>query len=49
MIIVFLIVAVLEFRDGPFIRPHPAFWRLILALSVVYQMVLVFILFQVML
>ena len=36
----------IEFRDGPFIRPHPAFWRLILATNVAYCMVLGFILYQ---
>ncbi|KAI8610751.1 phosphatidyl serine synthase-domain-containing protein [Chytriomyces sp. MP71] len=43
---VILITGLLQFRDGPFIRPHPAFWRLVLALSVSYQLILVMILFQ---
>ncbi|RKO83774.1 phosphatidyl serine synthase-domain-containing protein [Blyttiomyces helicus] len=43
---VLLLTCMLQFRDGPFIRPHPAFWRLILAASVLYQMVLVAVLFQ---
>lgn len=43
---VLLLVGVLQFRDGPFIRPHPAVWRLVLGLSVLYEMVLLFVLFQ---
>lgn len=45
--IVLLLIGMLQFRDGPFIRPHPAFWRIVLSASVVYQMILVFVLFQV--
>ncbi|TPX35235.1 hypothetical protein SmJEL517_g02309 [Synchytrium microbalum] len=40
------LVGILQFRDSPFVRPHPAFWRLVLACSVAYQLVLVVILFQ---
>ncbi|KAJ2313163.1 hypothetical protein IWW52_004642, partial [Coemansia sp. RSA 2704] len=43
---VFVVVSVVLFRDGPFIRPHPAFWRAVLALNVLYEMFLVFLLFQ---
>ncbi|KAJ1882254.1 hypothetical protein LPJ66_011184, partial [Kickxella alabastrina] len=43
---VFVIVSVILFRDGPFVRPHPAFWRGVLALNVLYEMFLVFLLFQ---
>ncbi|KAJ1642252.1 hypothetical protein J3B02_001230 [Coemansia erecta] len=43
---VFVVVSVILFRDGPFIRPHPAFWRGVLALNVLYEMFLVFLLFQ---
>ncbi|KAJ1968739.1 hypothetical protein H4R35_006344 [Dimargaris xerosporica] len=42
----FLVFGLLQFRDGPFIRPHPAIWRLVLAMGVLYQMFLVFLLFQ---
>ncbi|CAG8697515.1 9066_t:CDS:2 [Cetraspora pellucida] len=42
----FLLFAMLQFRDGPFIRPHPAFWRIVLGFGVLYQMFLVFLLFQ---
>lgn len=44
--LVFLFIGMLQFRDGPFVRPHKAFWRLILSASVVYEIALVFILFQ---
>ncbi|KAJ1762136.1 hypothetical protein LPJ77_005375 [Coemansia sp. RSA 2523] len=43
---VFVVVSIVLFRDGPFIRPHPAFWRGVLALNVLYEMFLVFLLFQ---
>lgn len=43
----FLMVGVTQFNDGPFSRPHPAIWRLVLAASVLYWLCLVFMLFQV--
>ncbi|KAI1305373.1 Phosphatidylserine synthase 1 [Halotydeus destructor] len=42
----FLIVSSLAFPNGPFFRPHPIIWRLVFGLSVLYLMVLLFILFQ---
>uniref|UniRef100_A0A1B6LGH8 Phosphatidylserine synthase n=1 Tax=Graphocephala atropunctata TaxID=36148 RepID=A0A1B6LGH8_9HEMI len=42
----FIIVSVLAFPNGPFTRPHPAFWRIVFGLSVLYLMLLVFCLFQ---
>ena len=36
----------IQFRDGPFIRPHPAFWRAILGINLLYELALVFLLFQ---
>lgn len=36
----------LQFRDGPFIRPHPAFWRIVLGINLLYELALVFLLFQ---
>ncbi|XP_035209762.1 phosphatidylserine synthase 1-like [Stegodyphus dumicola] len=42
----FLIISVLAFPNGPFIRPHPAIWRLVFGLSVIYLLGLLFILFQ---
>lgn len=36
----------IQFRDGPYVRPHPAFWRVALGLNLLYELALVFILFQ---
>lgn len=36
----------IQFRDGPFIRPHPAFWRIALGMNLLYELALVFLLFQ---
>lgn len=41
---VFVCVGVLFLPDGPFIRPHPALWRAVLAVSVLYFLGLVFLL-----
>jgi phosphatidylserine synthase I, putative len=46
IIFFFLIISVLTFPNGPFTRPHPAIWRLVFGLSVLYLMTLMFILFQ---
>ncbi|KAI9328322.1 phosphatidyl serine synthase-domain-containing protein [Zopfochytrium polystomum] len=45
-VMVILLTGLLEFKDGPFIRPHPAFWRVVLAVGVTYEIFLVFVLFQ---
>ncbi|KAF5317800.1 hypothetical protein D9619_012676 [Psilocybe cf. subviscida] len=42
----FLLFAMIQFRDGPFMRPHPAFWRIMLAVNLIYELALVFLLFQ---
>ncbi|EJF63275.1 phosphatidylserine synthase 2 [Dichomitus squalens LYAD-421 SS1] len=42
----FLLFSMLQFRDGPFIRPHPAFWRVVLGINLLYELALVFLLFQ---
>jgi len=36
----------IQFRDGPFIRPHPSFWRIVLGINLLYELALVFLLFQ---
>jgi len=41
-----LIISVLTFPNGPFIRPHPALWRCVFGCSVLYSVLLVFIAFQ---
>ncbi|KAF2364051.1 Phosphatidyl serine synthase [Trinorchestia longiramus] len=43
----FLIISVLAFPNGPFTRPHPAVWRCVFGLSVLYMLLLIFLLFQV--
>ncbi|KAJ6508243.1 phosphatidyl serine synthase-domain-containing protein [Mycena sanguinolenta] len=42
----FLSFSMLQFRDGPFIRPHPAFWRAVLGVNLLYELALVFLVFQ---
>ncbi|KIY68453.1 PSS-domain-containing protein [Cylindrobasidium torrendii FP15055 ss-10] len=42
----FLAFSIIQFRDGPFIRPHPAFWRMLLGINLLYELSLVFLLFQ---
>ena len=42
----FLSFGITQAKDGPFIRPHPALWRLVLCVSVLYELGLVFLLFQ---
>jgi len=43
----FLYIGAFMFKSGPFIRPHPLFWRLILSASVLYLLIIIFLLFQV--
>ncbi|XP_065070770.1 phosphatidylserine synthase 2-like [Rhopilema esculentum] len=45
-IVVFLAFGITQARDGPFVRPHPVFWRFILCCSVIYELMMIFILFQ---
>jgi hypothetical protein len=47
VITVMLLMGLLMFQDGPFVRPHPAIWRVVLAAGVTYLCLLVFLLFQV--
>ncbi|PBK97239.1 phosphatidylserine synthase 2 [Armillaria gallica] len=42
----FIMFSMIQFRDGPFIRPHPAFWRMVLGVNLLYELALVFLLFQ---
>jgi hypothetical protein len=41
-----LVIGLLVFPSGPFIRPHPLVWRLAFGVGVVYQIFLIVILFQ---
>ncbi|GIX66725.1 phosphatidylserine synthase 2 [Caerostris extrusa] len=45
-ILVFLLLGVTQIPDGPFKRPHPAIWRFVFCISIVYELILIFILFQ---
>ncbi|CAH1105136.1 unnamed protein product [Psylliodes chrysocephalus] len=42
----FLIISVLAFPNGPFTRPHPAVWRMVFGMSIIYLLFCLFILFQ---
>ena len=42
----FIVFGVTQAKDGPFKRPHPAIWRFILCIGVLYFLALVFLLFQ---
>lgn len=46
VIFFFLIISVLAFPNGPFTRPHPAVWRIIFGLSVIYLLFIIFLMFQ---
>nr|SVE75726.1 EOG090X05CZ [Daphnia hispanica] len=46
VIFIFLVISVLAFPNGPFTRPHPAVWRMVFGLSVLYLIALQFFLFQ---
>ncbi|XP_077989838.1 phosphatidylserine synthase 1-like [Glandiceps talaboti] len=46
MVFFFLIISMLAFPNGPFTRPHPAIWRIVFGLSVIYLLLLGFVLFQ---
>lgn len=46
VIFFFLIISVLAFPNGPFTRPHPAIWRIVFGMSVLYLLGLLFLLFQ---
>jgi len=45
-VIVFILLCVTVTPNGPFKRPHPAVWRFTFSLSVVYELGLIFVLFQ---
>ena len=46
VILVFISVASIHMPDGPFLRPHPVVWRLVMSCSIVYLLLLIFLLFQ---
>lgn len=44
--VVFLVFCLLYLHDGPFVRPHPAVWRVVTGIGILYLCSLVWILFQ---
>ncbi|KAG0767124.1 hypothetical protein G6F29_004134 [Rhizopus arrhizus] len=44
-IVCFVLIGMVHFPDGPFVRPSKPIWRAVLSLSVLYQLFLVFLLF----
>ncbi|MPC39639.1 Phosphatidylserine synthase 2 [Portunus trituberculatus] len=42
----FILLGVTVTPDGPFKRPHPAIWRLTFIISIVYELGLIFVLYQ---
>jgi len=46
VVVVFAFLCLLICPNGPFVRPHPAVWRLVLGFGILYLMFLTFILFQ---
>ena len=47
MAIMFIIFGTMQTSDGPFRRPHPVLWRMCFAISMAYELCLIFLLFQV--
>ncbi|XP_023323852.1 phosphatidylserine synthase 1 [Eurytemora carolleeae] len=44
--IIFLIISILTLPNGPFTRPHPAIWRCVLGMSIMYLLLLQFMIHQ---
>ena len=47
VVVVFILIGIIHMPDGPFMRPHPALWRLVLCVTILYVLLLIFLLFQV--
>lgn len=43
----FMIISILTLPNGPFTRPHPALWRCVLGVSILYLLLVQFLLHQV--
>lgn len=43
---IFLMISVIAFPNGPFTRPHPAVWRILFGMSVLYLLGIMFLMFQ---
>jgi phosphatidylserine synthase 2 len=46
VVIVFILIGIIHMPDGPFLRPHPVLWRLVLCVTILYVLLLIIILFQ---
>ena len=46
VVVIFMIISVITLPNGPFIRPHPALWRCVLGLSILYLLMLQFLVHQ---
>jgi len=46
VVVTFLLFSIVALPNSAFVRPHPAFWRVVLGASLIYLLVLVFVLFQ---
>lgn len=44
--VVFVFFGITQLKDGPFVRPHPAIWRAVQAVTIIYLMMLIFLFFQ---
>ena len=44
--IFFMIISILTLPNGPFTRPHPALWRCVLGVSILYLLLVQFLLHQ---
>ena len=42
----FLVICMLYLRDGPFMRPHPVVWRLVMGIGILYFLSIVVLYFQ---
>lgn len=47
VVVVFILIGSVHMPDGPFLRPHPVLWRVVLCLIILYVLFLIFLLFQV--
>ena len=47
VLVFFMIISILTLPNGPFTRPHPALWRCVLGVSILYLLLVQFLLHQV--
>ena len=44
--IFFMVISILAFPNGPFTRPHPILWRMVFGCSVIYLLIVQFLIHQ---